>query len=324
MRIAMCLEEEPSAKWHYALQTGVTDAVALREVSDEVPLWDFLTLARLQQRYADFGLTVRVIEGWMEMDAIRLGVDEDARKVQFDRFADVIRNMGRLGIDTFCYNWMARHNWLRTSTTTRTRGGALTTSYSHRIASQAPIPEGRTEVTEEQLWGTLERFLSEILPICEEVGVNLAMHPDDPPLSPVFGTGRIMRSVEAFERLLSLSDSPANGITFCQGNFAAMRADVPAAIRNLGADGRIHFVHFRDVDGGPEEFTEVFHDAGPTDMYEAIRAYSDIGFRGVMRPDHAPVLYGEKNDNPGYEALGRLFAVGYMRGLIEGVEKAAR
>jgi len=319
VQIAMCLEDEPNAKWHLALQMGVTEAVAIRRYDTDIPIWDYLTLARIKQRYEDFGFRLRVIEGWLPMDAVRLNTEN--RALELDRVLRTIENMGALGIDCFCYNWMARHNWMRTSTTTRLRGGALTTSYSHRIGSAMPGVSDKVEIPEEFLWDTLAQFLEEALPVAEAAGVNLAMHPDDPPLSPLFGTGRIMRTPEAFERLLSMSDSKANGITFCQGNFAAMGADVPAQIRKLGADGRIHFVHFRDVQGGPEEFTEVFHDEGPTDMFETMRAYRDIGFQGVMRPDHAPVMYGEKNEAPGYEALGRLFAVGYMKGLIEGVDK---
>ena len=319
MRIAMCLEDEPNAKWHLALQMGVTEAVAIRRYDPDMPIWDYLTLARIKARYEDFGFRLAVIEGWLPMDAIRLGTEDRAREL--DRVLRTIENMGALGVETFCYNWMARHNWMRTSTTTRTRGGALTTRYDHAVGAAMPGLPGQTEVSEAHLWETLEAFLAEALPVAEGAGVRLAMHPDDPPLSPLFGTGRIMRSVEAFDRLLGLSDSPSNGITFCQGNFAAMGADVPAAIRRLGRDGRIHFAHFRDVEGTAEAFTEVFHDDGPTDMWEAMRAYDEVGFAGVMRPDHAPVMHGEPNLNPGYEALGRLFAVGYMKGLIEGVRK---
>ncbi len=321
MRIAMCLEAEPDAKWHFARQMGLADAVALRVPGDDVPLWDFLVMARLKARFEDFGLRLAVLEGWIPMEDIKL--DGPDRPRQMENLKAAVRNMGALGIPVLCYNWMARHNWLRTSVTTRTRGGALTTTYSHAVAGADPRHRNRAEVSEEFLWGSLRRFLDEVAPVAEEAGVKLAMHPDDPPLSPVFGTGRIMRSPEAFERLLSLHPSPVNGMTFCQGNFAAMGVDVPATIRRLGVSGRIHFVHFRDVRGDAREFTEVFHDDGPTDMWEAMRAYRDIGFDGVMRPDHAPSMYGEPNATPGYEALGRLFAVGYMKGLIEGVDKVA-
>src|SRR5947209_18830967 len=106
-------------------------------------------------------------------------------------------------------------------------------------------------------------FRSEtVVPLAERVGVKLAMHPDDPPLSPIRRIGRIMRSLENFDRLLDLHPSPNNGITFCQGNFALMTSDIPAAIRHYAERGAIHFVHFRDVRGTPERFEETFHDDG--------------------------------------------------------------
>lgn len=176
-------------------------------------------------------------------------------------------------------------------------------------------------VSAEALWSNLTRFLDRLLPIAEEAGVALAMHPDDPPLSPLRGLERIMVHPDAFERLVDLAPSKANGICFCQGNFAAMGVDVPATIRRLGS--HIRFVHVRDVKGTPDHFIETFHDEGPTDMYEAIRAYGEVGFDGVMRPDHVPVLAGETGE-AGYTMMGRLFAVGYMRGLIEAAGKAAQ
>ena len=147
----------------------------------------------------------------------------------------------------------------------------------------------------------------------------MCMHPDDPPLPQLLGKARIMNSVENFERLVDLVPSPSNAICFCQGSFATMGVDIPASIRRLGR--HIKYVHFRDVQGNPESFAETFHDNGPTDMAEAIRAYEAIGFDGPMRPDHVPQLFGEDDGEPGYTMLGRLFAYGYIRGLIDGTTR---
>jgi len=119
--------------------------------------------------------------------------------------------------------------------------------------------------------------------------------------------------------VLELVPSERNGNTLCQGNFALMTDDLPAVIRDFGRAGAIKFVHFRDVRGTPAHFVETFHDNGPTDMLECLRAYRDVGFEGVLRPDHVPTLHGEANDKPGYAVLGRLFAIGYIRGLGESV-----
>ena len=124
-----------------------------------------------------------------------------------------------------------------------------------------------------------------------------------------------MNSVESFERLVELVPSPSNKICFCQGTFAEMGVDVPATIRRLGK--HIRYVHFRDVRGTADSFAETFHDNGPTDMVAAMRAYREIGFDGPIRPDHVPQLAGEDDGEPGYTIKGRLFAFGYMRGLMQ-------
>jgi mannonate dehydratase len=145
------------------------------------------------------------------------------------------------------------------------------------------------------------------------------MHPDDPPLSPLRGVARIMSSIDNYQRLLDLVPSPVNGIALCQGNFTLMTDDLPGAIRKFGKQGKIFFAHFRDVRGNVYHYEETFHDEGKTDMLECMRAYKDIGFEGVLRPDHVPTMEGDSNDNPSYSAIGRLFAIGYIKGLREAV-----
>jgi mannonate dehydratase len=126
-----------------------------------------------------------------------------------------------------------------------------------------------------------------------------------------------MNSVENFERLMRLAPSPQNAICFCQGTFASMGVDIPATIRRLGP--HIQYVHFRDVSGTRDDFVETFHDNGPTDMAAAMRAYRGISFNGPIRPDHVPQFVGEPGE-PGYTMLGRLFAYGYIRGLMHATE----
>jgi mannonate dehydratase len=198
------------------------------------------------------------------------------------------------------------------------RGGALVTGYDHAVDRDAPLTEYGV-VPEERLWENFEYFLKRVVPVAEKAKVKLALHPDDPPLSPIRGIGRIFRSVEAFQRAIDLVPSEYNGITMCQGNFTLMTDDLPSVIRDFGKQGRIHFVHFRDVKGTPDNFVETFHEAGKTDMLACMQAYKDIGFEGVLRPDHVPTLEGDSNDSPGYSSTGRLLAIGYITGLREAV-----
>ncbi len=158
-----------------------------------------------------------------------------------------------------------------------------------------------------------------MVPVAEEAGVKLAMHPDDPPLSPIRGLGRIMRSIENYQRLLDIYPSPVNGIALCQGNFTLMTDDLPSVIRHFGKQDKIFFVHFRDVRGDVRKFVETFHDEGKTDMLACMEAYRDVGYEGICRPDHVPTMEGDNNDNPSYSNIGRLFAIGYLKGLREAV-----
>jgi len=178
----------------------------------------------------------------------------------------------------------------------------------------APVAEPGS-ITTDQLWAAHEYFLRAVVPVAEEAGVRICLHPDDPPLPEVCGVPRIMGTPAAFDRVLATVPSAYNGITVCQGNFTLMTDDLPALIRRWGAQGKIFFVHFRDVAGDASRFIEVFHDEGPTDMLECMRAYHETGFDGPMRPDHVPALAGESNESYGYATLGRLFAVGYITGL---------
>ena len=145
------------------------------------------------------------------------------------------------------------------------------------------------------------------------------MHPDDPPLPLVKGTPRIMCSIENFRKLLEIYPSEVNGIALCQGNFTLMTDDLPGVIREFGVRKKIFFVHFRDVEGHAGDFVETFHDDGKTDMLECMRAYKEVHFQGVCRPDHVPTMGEDSNANYGYSEIGRLFAIGYLKGLREAV-----
>ena len=310
MRIAMVVTPFDDHNLQLARQIGVTDIViryAGPEVGDMQPLCE---------QVQAHGMDVTVVEGYLPIDRVVLGLA--GWQAQIDELSRLIVSMGACGIGVLCYNWMGRTDWTRTSIDTPGRGGALCTEFD-RAKVEALGPLAGPHVGAEALWENLRRFLDHILPIAEQAGVTLAMHPHDPPLTPLRGADRIMVNPDAFERLVQIAPSPSNGICFCQGNFAAMGVDVPETIRRLGE--HIRFVHVRDVRGTPDHFIETFHDEGPTDMYAAIQAYAAAGFEGVMRPDHVPVLAGESGE-AGYTMMGRLFAVGYMRGLIEAAAKS--
>ena len=181
------------------------------------------------------------------------------RDAEIEQMKTLIGNMGRAGIDLLCYNFIAGGDWARTSVDEPGRGGALVTGFDLSNLPQPSFTQAdRPSV--DRLWENLDTFLERILPVAEECGVTLAMHPDDPPIANFQGYPRIMNSVESFERLIGLRSSPANGICFCQGTFAEMGADIPSTIRRLGP--HIKYVHFRDIRGTSNRFVETFHDEG--------------------------------------------------------------
>lgn len=286
--------------------------------------WEFDAIKEVVDAWKAVGLTYNVVEGPPSLGAkTKLGLE--GRDEEIANFITFMKNLKRAGVDCICYNWMPVISWARTSVNSPGRGGALMTAFDYELIKDKPVTEYGT-FSEAQLWASLEYFLKAVVPEAEALEMKLALHPDDPQVHSIQGIPRIMNTVENFDRMLELVPSDYNGITLCQGNFSLMGVDIPALIRRWGKAGKIHFVHFRNVQELSGElpstrFTETFHDEGDIDMYEAMKAYYDMGFRGAIRADHVPTMAGEENIRPGYMTLGNLFAIGYIRGLAEAVSK---
>lgn len=316
LEIAEFIAPTPTPVWKLAKQAGVDIAVGGLAPDDllqgEAP-WDFGPLQRTKARYEEAGFRLAVIESRPPLNKAKRGLP--GRDEEIATVCTLLEAMGRLRVPVWCYEWMTDFNWVRTNMAMPSRGGSVVTAFN-----VDDVPENLTSnppISEEELWVNLEYFLKKVLPVAEKAGVKLSMHPDDPPLSPIRGVGRIMRSVDNYQRLIDLVPSPMNTITMCQGNFTLMTDDLPSVIRKF-AD-KISFVHFRDVKGVPTKYEETWHDAGKTDMLACMKAYRDIDFDGVLRPDHVPTVEGDSNEHAGYSAFGRLYAIGYIRGLMQAV-----
>ena len=316
MEIAEFISPTPSSVWKLALQAGVNLAVGglpfdSRQAGERVG--DLAPLTRMKQSYEAAGFDIRVIEARPPLNKAKRG--QDGRDAEIDVVCTMLESMGKLGIPVWCYEWMTDFNWVRTTLDKPSRGGSVVTSFDAN-----DVPDNLTDqppISEQELWQNLDYFLKRVLPVAEKAGVRLSMHPDDPPISPIRGVSRIMRTVENYQRLMEMAPSPMNTVTMCQGNFTLMTDDLPGTIRKFG--DKISFVHFRDVRGVPTQFEETWHDDGKTDMLACMKAYRDIGFNGVLRPDHVPTVEGDSNSDAGYSAFGRLYAIGYIRGLQQAV-----
>ncbi len=286
---------------HYDMHDLPDDLDALRAIADH---------------YARFGLPLKVVEAGPAIDRIVLGKEGAAE--QIERYKRIVGHLGKLGVEVIAYNFMAQVSEdamvVRTAFNATTRGGARTSGFRRADVTAATIPHNETPIPYEKMWDNLERFLNAVVPAAEAAGVRLAMHPDDPPITPLCGLERIMGSTESFDRLLAISTSPANAITFCIGCFAEMGADIPGLIARYR--DRIPYVHVRDIRGTRDDFVETFPDDGQNDLVAIFRKLHAVGFVGYVRSDHAPQLATDDSDAPeGYFMQGHIFAIGYLRGL---------
>jgi len=321
IRIAEFFQPDQESLIRLVKQCGVTDVVGAMDWSEglEVPKerlpWSLDKLAVQKKRYEETGFYLAALENRPPMEKVKLGIE--GRDQEIEQVIELIRNMGKLEIPVWCYEWMPIFNWIRTTTNLPSRGGALVTQF--RLEDVTDPYENEYGLTEEKLWDNLKYFLDAVVPEAEEAGVKLAMHPDDPPIRLVKGTPRIMYSIDNFQRLLDLHPSEMSGIALCQGNFTLMTDDLPGVIRKFGKQQKIFFVHFRDVQGQATDFVETFHDDGKTDMVACMQAYKEVGYNGICRPDHVPTMGEDSNQNFGYSEIGRLFAIGYLKGLRQAV-----
>jgi mannonate dehydratase len=312
MKLSMIVNPFTEENLQRAAQIGVSDIVLT------YPGPGVQSLLEAKKVVESFGLRLTHLERKIpHLDMVHHlpGCDQ-----QIEGFKTIIRNMAEVGMEVLCYNWMPDEDWQRTSCDVLERGGSRVTEFdSAQVGRNVTDADGRppTPTSARKLWEHLKYFLDAVLPVAEDAGIRLALHPDDPPLPELLGQPRIMISNEALRRVADLAPSPANGICYCVGTLQPAGVDLLEGIRML-AD-KIVFVHARNVRGTAEHFIETWPDNGDIDMPAVIRALDAIGYRGTIRPDHAPSMAGEDNRTPGYEMLGRLFAAGYLRGVMQAV-----
>ena len=316
--------------------SGVVTAVYDTPVGEA---WEYADLMRLKELAAKEGLETEVIESVPVHEDVKLGKPSRVRYTE--AYKRNIETCAAAGVKCICYNFMPVFDWLRTDLAFRHPDGSTSLRYEHSALlaldpgdlhlpgwdeSYAPEQLGALldeykGMTHGQLFENLVWFLKEIIPVCERVGVDMAIHPDDPPWD-VFGLPRVVSREEDLDRLFAAVPSERNGLTFCTGSLGAGRFNDLTAMAAKYAK-RIHFAHLRQLKyEGAEDFYENGHQTacGDVDMFGIVRALVRNGFDGYVRPDHGRNVWGE-DAKPGYGLYDRAMGACYLTGLFEAVEK---
>lgn len=302
--------------------------------------WTQADFEVLKQQVESHHLSLDVIESIPVSEEIKKGTEN--RDALIDLFCESVRNMGKAGIPVLCYNFMPVFDWVRTNHKFTLADGSFVTSYVHTDMLNYDISKGfdarvawargytgeevraildeYSQIDEDRLFENLAYFLRRVVPVAEESGVFLAIHPDDPPWS-VFGLPRIVRDAKSIQRILDVVESSHNGLTFCTGSLGtAPDNDLPAMIRHFA--GRINFAHVRNIELiGEKSFVEIAHsDAkGGVNIPLVLQALRDINYTGPLRPDHGRMIWGETG-REGYGLYDRALAAMYLYGVWQGLE----
>ena len=293
--------------------------------SDE-QFWSERSLRWLKEYTEKFELKLEMIENVpiRFFDKILLGLD--GRDEQIENYIKTLHNMGKVGIPILGHHFCPTWAW-RTSITTPTRGGATCTAFDAEQAKagvnaytvsakhMVDLKSSGCVPTAESLWKNYEYFVKAVMPEAEKAGVKLIVHPSDPPLREVAGVERIFISPDDFRRAEKIANSEAFGINFCIGTFSQLGGEetVMEMIDEFVTRGKVHMVHFRDVQGTVEHFQECFLGDGRMNPARVMKALYDAGYQGLMLDDHVPFLTGDTR----WGHTARSNAFGYLRGMLK-------
>ena len=332
---------------------GVTSIVWALHNKMPGEIWEIDEIQKVADQIHAYGFDMDVVESVNVHDDIKIGLP--TRDKYIENYKQCIRNLSKFGVKVICYNFMPIFDWTRTDLFHPVGDGSTALFYQkdmiqddykamadyilgftekynmtfpgwepERMAKLDELFKAYAPVTKEKLWENLAYFLKAIIPVAEEAGVKMAIHPDDPPFS-IFGLPRIINCEKSLDRFLKIVDSPYNGLTLCTGSLGSGSFnDIPYLVDKYAAMGRIHFMHIRNVklleDGSFEESAHL-SSYGSLDMVAIVKALHRNGFDGYVRPDHGRMIWGETG-KPGYGLYDRALGASYLTGIWETLSKA--
>ena len=304
-------------------------------------LWQEESILKIKNEAEKNGLLFEVVESVPVPEEIKYGGENAPQLIE--NYCENIRRLARHGVKCVCYNFMPVFDWLRSELEHMNEDGSNSLAYNEEtvlsldpLTSELSLPGWDESYTKgelreliakyenlgkEGLFKNLSTFLNKVIPVAHEVGINMAIHPDDPPWG-IFGLPRIITDEKSIDRFLNIVDMKENGITFCTGSLGAGINNNLVKMAEKYAS-RIHFLHLRNIKiTGEREFFEVGHptDCGSIDMFGIVKALVENGFDGYVRPDHGRMIWGEKG-RYGYGLYDRALGATYIAGLFEACEK---
>ncbi len=318
--------------------TGIVSAVY-----DVKPggVWSEASINAIKQKAEANGLEFEVVESVPVPEDIKLGNEKAPQLIE--NYCENVRRLGKAGVKCICYNFMPVFDWLRSELEHAQPDGANALAYddetvkamdpssgdlslpgwdaSYKPEELGALIKAYKELGEDGLWRNLAAFLEAVIPVAERAGVNMAIHPDDPPWG-MFGLPRIITCKKNIQRMFDIVPSRNNGLTLCTGSLGANPDNDLVDMARSFAD-RIHFAHIRNIKfDGYRRFEEVGHatECGSLPIYDIVKALVVSGFDGYVRPDHGRMIWGEKG-RYGYGLYDRALGAAYLNGLFEAIEK---
>ena len=307
---------------------GVNHICALPPSFEGDDQWSVDALTKKREHIESFGIKADAlrlihpsyISPKSEIEHIMTGKSPE-RDREIDAICEKIRTGARAGYPMFTYN-LTMLGVVRTSSTSG-RGGATYATFHYQEAADRDKPTEAGQVSADESWERIAYFVNRVMPVAEEYKVRLACHPEDPAMPEpqgYRGVHRVLSTVDGLKRFIDLSPSPSHGLNFCQGTVSESlknpREEIHDAIRYFGSRGKIFNVHFRNIKGGFLNFQETFPDNGDVDFLRAIRTYKEVGYEGMLMPDHVPKIVG---DEGGKQAFAYCF--GYIQALLQMVNQ---